>query len=128
MTSCSASFGLIVFATLVGGTTAGPPATRKPPPGYAGSCTDAGCHQAYTKRAVVHGPVLDTPCSACHDPHGICSTVSSGSDHTHLINFDTTIVRPEPGTGRLEFRDKGHFAASCTLLCHGEVREDADYD
>jgi predicted CXXCH cytochrome family protein len=57
----------------------------------------------------------DTPCSACHDPHGVSMTLASGSDHTHLINFDTTIVRPLPGTQRPVFRDDGPFAGSCTL-------------
>ena len=68
-----------------------------------------------------------TPCSACHDPHGVSTTVGAGSDHTHLINFDTTIVRPEPSTGRLEFRDQGTFAGSCTLVCHGESHRDKQY-
>ena len=60
-----------------------------------------------------------TPCSACHDPHGVSRTQTLGGDHTHLINFDTIIVRPEPTTRRLEFRDTGRFAGNCTLICHG---------
>ena len=68
-----------------------------------------------------------TPCSACHDPHGISSTQASGSDHSHLINFDTRIVRPEPTTRRMEFRDHGRFAGSCTLTCHGAVHRDLTY-
>jgi predicted CXXCH cytochrome family protein len=68
-----------------------------------------------------------SPCSACHDPHGISTTSGSLSDHTHLINFDITIVRPEPGTQRLEFRDLGTFAGSCTLVCHGERHRDEQY-
>ncbi len=69
----------------------------------------------------------DIPCSACHDPHGISLASPSGSDHTHLINFDTTIVFPEPSTRRLEFRDLGSFTGSCTLVCHGEVHRDEQY-
>jgi len=68
-----------------------------------------------------------TPCSACHDPHGVSLTTGGGSDHTHLINFDTVIVRPEPTTRRLEFRDHGTFAGSCTLTCHGVDHVDAQY-
>ncbi len=68
-----------------------------------------------------------TPCSACHDPHGVSGAVSSVSDRTHLINFDLTIVRPEPGSGKLEFRDRGRFAGSCTLTCHGEEHENESY-
>ncbi len=66
-------------------------------------------------------------CSACHDPHGVSLTQATGSDHTHLINFDMTIVRPLTGTNRLEFRDDGQFAGSCTLTCHGEDHDDETY-
>jgi len=68
-----------------------------------------------------------SPCSACHDPHGVSVGQGGGSDHTHLINFDTRIVRPEPSTGRMEFKDLGRFRGSCTLLCHGEKHRDEDY-
>jgi hypothetical protein len=68
------------------------------------------------------------PCSACHDPHGISATLPTGSDHTHLINFDTTIVLPEQTTGQIVFRDLGSFAGSCTLLCHGKSHLNTDYD
>jgi predicted CXXCH cytochrome family protein len=68
-----------------------------------------------------------TPCSACHDPHGISTTVAMGSDHTHLINFDTTIVRPETVSRLLGFRDLGRFAGSCTLTCHGVNHVDRAY-
>ncbi len=67
------------------------------------------------------------PCSACHDPHGVSTLQSVGSDHTHLINFDTQIVRPSMHGGRLEFRDLGRFAGSCTLTCHGEDHRNEDY-
>jgi len=69
-----------------------------------------------------------TPCSACHAPHGVSNLVPGGSgDHTRLINFDTTIVRPDPQSGRLEFRDTGRLSGSCTLLCHGENHRDERY-
>ena len=69
----------------------------------------------------------DAPCSACHDPHGVSTTVGGGSDHTHLINFDTTIVRPLTMTGQMSFRDFGYFAGSCTLTCHGRVHDHQEY-
>lgn len=59
-----------------------------------------------------------TPCSACHDSHGISSAQGSTSNHTHLINFDTTIVLPDRVTGLLRFEDQGLFRGSCTLTCH----------
>ena len=68
-----------------------------------------------------------SPCSACHDPHGVSSTLPTTSQHTRLINFDTTIVRPNPSNGRLEFKDLGRFAGSCTLTCHGERHNDERY-
>jgi predicted CXXCH cytochrome family protein len=60
-----------------------------------------------------------TPCSACHDPHGISSSQGSALNHSHLINFDLTIVQPDPATGLLEFQDEGMRRGSCTLSCHG---------
>jgi hypothetical protein len=68
-----------------------------------------------------------SPCSACHDPHGVSLTTGFGSDHTHLINFDTTIVRPDTQNRRMEFRDTGRFAGSCTLVCHGFEHVDSTY-
>lgn len=52
-----------------------------------------------------------TPCSACHTPHGVNG---DSTRHSHLINFDLAIV----GGERL-FQDRGRFAGSCTLTCHG---------
>ncbi len=59
------------------------------------------------------------PCAACHDAHGISSVQGSPSGNTHLINFATNIVFPDPGTGRLEFRDGGMLRGECYLRCHG---------
>ncbi len=69
----------------------------------------------------------DAPCSACHDPHGISSTQGNDINNSHLINFDLTIVFPEPVSGRLEFEDRGAFTGSCTLSCHGKVHDDETY-
>lgn len=52
-----------------------------------------------------------SPCSACHDPHGV-------QTQTHLINFDRSLVSPVPGSA-IEYRDRGRFTGSCTLVCHG---------
>ncbi len=40
---------------------------QTPPPGYQGSCTDAGCHAEYAKRPVIHSPVETGTCDACHE-------------------------------------------------------------
>jgi hypothetical protein len=60
-----------------------------------------------------------TSCSVCHDPHGISSAQGSRRNHTSLINFDTSIVRPDRLTGKLQFESLGMFRGSCTLTCHG---------
>lgn len=60
-----------------------------------------------------------TPCSVCHDAHGISSGSASTINHAHLMNFDISVVLPDPVTGRLEFRNEGTFTGSCYLSCHG---------
>ncbi|MHC4429281.1 MAG: cytochrome c3 family protein, partial [Planctomycetota bacterium] len=60
------------------------------------------------------------PCSICHDAHGISSAQGTRLRNSHLINFDTRVVFPDPVTGRLEFEDQGVFRGSCTLMCHGD--------
>ncbi|MCB9839034.1 MAG: hypothetical protein H6813_06820 [Phycisphaeraceae bacterium] len=59
-----------------------------------------------------------TPCSACHDAHGISSLQGSETNNSHLINFDTSIVFPDPSTNRLEFRSLGFQRGECYLTCH----------
>ena len=60
-----------------------------------------------------------TPCSVCHDPHGIYDDKHLSGDHTNLINFDTTVVGPVSGQTYPRFTDTGAFAGTCTLVCHG---------
>lgn len=50
-------------------------------------------------------------CSACHTAHGVSG---SRTEHSHLINFDAGVV-----SGARQFVDRGRFAGSCTLVCHG---------
>jgi predicted CXXCH cytochrome family protein len=52
-----------------------------------------------------------SPCSACHTAHGVGG---STSQHSHLINFDLSIV-----TGPRQFLDTGRFRGTCNLTCHG---------
>lgn len=60
-----------------------------------------------------------TPCSVCHDGHGISSAQGNITSNSSLINFATGIVQPN-SNGRLEFRDLGRFRGECNLRCHGE--------
>jgi predicted CXXCH cytochrome family protein len=69
----------------------------------------------------------NTPCSACHDPHGIDLNKTSGaSDHSHLINFDVSIVSPR-SNGDLRFEDLGTFSGRCYLVCHGRDHDPLTY-
>lgn len=61
----------------------------------------------------------NTPCTACHDPHGVRNI-------THLINFDRNIVSPD-AQGRLLFEDLGRFRGRCYLTCHGEEHDPKTY-
>lgn len=69
----------------------------------------------------------DAPCSACHDPHGISAFQGDPMRNAHLINFDRTIVFPDPVTGRLEFEELGRFQGRCFLRCHGENHSPKEY-
>jgi predicted CXXCH cytochrome family protein len=60
-----------------------------------------------------------TPCTVCHDPHGV-------SGKTHLINFDKSVVLPS-SSGRLEFNDLGLGKGNCYLTCHGENHNPLSY-
>jgi hypothetical protein len=67
------------------------------------------------------------PCSACHDAHGVSSLQGNRVNNSHLINFDSSIVFPDPRTGRMEFMDQGRFAGQCFLSCHGAVHSPRTY-
>jgi len=68
----------------------------------------------------------ETPCNACHDPHGISATQGNAANNSHLINFDTSIVFPNDN-GSLRFVDTGLNSGSCDLLCHGKDHDNTDY-
>ena len=68
-----------------------------------------------------------TPCSACHDSHGIGSLQGSELNNAHLINFDTSIVFPDPSTNRLEYRSLGVRRGECYLTCHNEQHSPERY-
>ena len=68
----------------------------------------------------------DTPCNACHDPHGISSSQGNTTNNTHLINFDLSIVQPN-NNGILRFDDQGSFKGRCYLNCHGENHNPKSY-
>jgi predicted CXXCH cytochrome family protein len=61
----------------------------------------------------------NTPCSACHDPHGVDAAAGppGTGDHAHLINFDTRVVLPYAGQYPT-YRATSTFSGSCNLCCH----------
>jgi ribosomal protein L40E len=87
------------------------------------------CYKCHSRNSILsnesfpgHRRHLDRqiPCSACHDAHGISSAQGSSTNHSHLINFDTTIVSADPSTGQLSFEDLGVSQGRCYLQCHGK--------
>ncbi len=66
-------------------------------------------------------------CAVCHDPHGIDQVRGSALNNAHLINFDLSVVRPDPASGRLEYRSLGPRAGECFLSCHGSVHNPRSY-
>jgi len=59
-----------------------------------------------------------TPCSVCHDAHGISATQGNSTNNRALINFDTTVVTPN-AEGDLYFIGDSISTNSCALSCHG---------
>ncbi len=66
----------------------------------------------------------DTPCSGCHDSHGVANTPQG--DGTHLINFDVSYCTPS-SSGRLEFIDLGNQRGECYVTCHGKDHDPKSY-
>jgi predicted CXXCH cytochrome family protein len=67
-----------------------------------------------------------TPCSVCHDPHGISSAQGSSANNSRLINFDRAVVFPN-GLGKLEYVNLGVFRGECSLSCHGKDHNRESY-
>ncbi len=99
------------------------------------AATFALCYKCHSRTSILNDESFsehnlhiveeNSPCSACHDPHGVSSTQGNAVNNTHLINFDITIVQPNGGT--IEFVDQGRFAGNCTLVCHGEGHNNEAY-
>lgn len=75
-----------------------------------------------------HEHIVDqrTPCSVCHDGHGISQTQGTTLNNAHLINFDNTVVRPTTG-GLMEYRAGTAGHGSCSLVCHGKTHNNLSY-
>ena len=62
----------------------------------------------------------NSPCSACHDPHGVRLA-------PHLINFDRDVVRPTSNNAGPTYTSLGPRRGSCTLRCHNEDHNNETY-
>jgi predicted CXXCH cytochrome family protein len=82
-------------------------------------------NQSFAKHSA-HIVDRKTPCSACHDAHGISALQGNPMNNSHLINFDLTIVS-QNSLGRLEFDDLGRLAGQCFLNCHGREHNPESY-
>ena len=60
-----------------------------------------------------------TPCSVCHDAHGIDFGRGNAINNAHLINFDLSVVETDPTSTRLEYRSLAPRSGECYLRCHG---------
>ena len=93
--------------------------------------TYALCYQCHSRASLLsdqsfphsrHVVTEQTPCSACHDPHGVSTMQGNFVNNSHLINFDLNIVAPD-AQGRLAFEDLGTFTGQCFLSCHGAAHD-----
>ena len=100
------------------------------------SSTYAMCYKCHSRSSILgdqsfpehkeHIVDKNTPCSVCHDPHGISSTQGNPFNNSHLINFDLRVVRPD-AQGRREFEDLGRLSGQCFLNCHGKEHSPEGY-
>lgn len=74
----------------------------------------------------LHISIESTPCSVCHDPHGISSAQGNATNNSHLINFDTSVVFPNNDSD-LHFEDRGILSGACFLNCHNNEHNGLSY-
>lgn len=67
-----------------------------------------------------------TPCSACHDPHGISASLGNVLGNSRLMNFDKSIAAPN-SKHVLSFTLALSGASQCSLLCHGKDHDALHY-
>lgn len=95
------------------------------------------CYGCHSRSSILNDESFDehhlhivderTSCATCHDGHGIDFGQGNSVNNSHLINFDVSIVDPDPFTGRLEFRSTGPGVGECYLSCHGQNHSPLSY-
>lgn len=90
------------------------------------------CYSCHDRNSILHDRsftkhaehIVDqrTPCSVCHDPHGVVGGAGlGGGSGTSLINFDLSVVTADPKTKQLKFVSRGTRSGECYLSCHGKA-------
>lgn len=87
------------------------------------------CYSCHSRTSILNDESFDdhdkhirdlrTPCSACHDSHGISHTQGNSTNNAHLINFDVNIVEPH-FNGSFRYESTGVFSGRCYLRCHNQ--------
>jgi predicted CXXCH cytochrome family protein len=75
----------------------------------------------------LHIDTNQTPCSVCHDPHGIPSAQGNALHNAALINFDTSVVLPDDIQHVIDFTHTIDGHGTCTLKCHNHQHTAASY-
>jgi predicted CXXCH cytochrome family protein len=72
------------------------------------------------------GPI-NAPCNTCHDPHGVSLTQGNSTNNSHLINFNTDVVKPN-SVGLLRYEAGSvPYSGRCYLSCHGHDHNPETY-
>lgn len=70
---------------------------------------------------------IPTPCSVCHNAHGVSSLVGTPTSNGHLIDFDLNVVKALPGQPAPRYSAVGARGGSCALVCHGKTHSSLSY-
>jgi predicted CXXCH cytochrome family protein len=94
------------------------------------------CYKCHDRASILKGTTFSghgthvvqqrTSCATCHDSHGVSSVQGSVVNNAHLINFDTSVVRPN-AKGVLKYTSNGVRNGSCSLSCHGVQHDETAY-
>ncbi len=67
-----------------------------------------------------------TPCTACHEWHGVSALQGTPANNAHLVNFDLAIAKPS-ASGALQYTSQGPRSGTCSVACHGMDHRETRY-
>ncbi|BDG07407.1 cytochrome c3 family protein [Anaeromyxobacter paludicola] len=67
-----------------------------------------------------------TPCSVCHNAHGVTAAAASSQGGAHLMDYDVSVARPGP-RGALRYTSRGARSGTCSVSCHGAQHDERAY-